>query len=64
MEMGQGISDMFYPDNPNRKNRAEQPREDILAYCNSYDEIKKARYLLLRPYHLRIFLTPPTEMNC
>jgi hypothetical protein len=62
IEMGQGISDMFYPDNPNRRNRAEQLREDILAYLNSYDEIKKARYLF-RPYRPPIFLTPPTGMN-
>jgi predicted lipoprotein len=43
--MGQGISDIFYPDNPNRRNRAEQLSSDIKAYCNSYEEIKKARSL-------------------
>ncbi|KIM35085.1 hypothetical protein M413DRAFT_32794 [Hebeloma cylindrosporum] len=46
--MGQGISDVFYPDNPNRRARAEQLRADILAYCNSYEEIKTARDKLLK----------------
>jgi hypothetical protein len=56
------MSDMCHPDNPNPRNRTEQLRKDILAYLNSYDEIKKARYLF-RQYHLRVFLAPPTEMN-
>lgn len=50
--MGQGISDMFYPDNPNRRNRAEQLKENILAYLNAYDEIKKAVYVYVPPAQL------------
>jgi hypothetical protein len=66
--MGQGISDIFYPDKLNRRDRAlaEQLRNDIKAYCNSefYDEIKKARYLL-HQWPVSSFLTLPTEvMTC
>ncbi|KIM35078.1 hypothetical protein M413DRAFT_14751 [Hebeloma cylindrosporum] len=52
--MGQSVSDLFYPDNPKRRNRAEQLREDILAYCNSYDEIKKARDEVLKEIRPRL----------
>jgi hypothetical protein len=61
--MGQGISDIFYPDNPNRRDRAEQLRNDIKTYCNSYEEIKKARYLS-HQWPMSSFLTLPTEMKC
>ena len=61
--MGQGISDIFYLDNPNQRDRAEQLRNDIKAHCNSYDEIKKARYLLHEQL-MSSFLTLPTEMKC
>ena len=46
IQMDQGTSDVFDPDNLNSRNCAEQLTEDILAYLNAYDEIKKVTCIL------------------
>ncbi|PFH46613.1 hypothetical protein AMATHDRAFT_69460 [Amanita thiersii Skay4041] len=40
---GSKISDLFFPDNPNRRARATQLKEDIDFFCNQYEEVKKKR---------------------
>jgi len=45
--MGQNISDVFYPDNPNRRARAYQLKSDIEAFCFEFNEVKASRDRLL-----------------
>ncbi|PFH49031.1 hypothetical protein AMATHDRAFT_5283 [Amanita thiersii Skay4041] len=35
------MSDLFYPDNPNRRARASRLKEDVEFFCNQFDEAKK-----------------------
>ncbi|PFH49035.1 hypothetical protein AMATHDRAFT_5287 [Amanita thiersii Skay4041] len=44
---GSKMSDLFYPDNPNRRARASQLKEDVEFFCNQFDEVKKKRDDLL-----------------
>ena len=38
---GQSIADTFYPDNPNRRTRADQLKNDIRTFQAEFDELKK-----------------------
>jgi hypothetical protein len=46
--MGQNISDVFYPDNPNRRARANQLKSDIEAFCFEFNEVKASRQFTLQ----------------
>ena len=41
--MGNSISDILYPDNPNRRARAEQLKSDIDSFCQEFNEAEKSR---------------------
>jgi hypothetical protein len=57
--MGQSISDIAYPDNPNRRARAEQLKSDIEAYGREYEDIKK-----LRSCTHTVFLVLNVNLHC
>ena len=44
--MGNGISNIFYPDNPNRRARAEQLKTDIDSFCQEFKEVERSRYVV------------------
>jgi hypothetical protein len=41
---GSTIGDIFFPDNPNRRRRAEQLKQQIEAFGNEFQQVKEARY--------------------
>ncbi|KAI3323725.1 hypothetical protein HD806DRAFT_495451 [Xylariaceae sp. AK1471] len=41
--MGNTVSDLFYPDNPKRRERAEGLRKDILQFVQDFDEAKEKK---------------------
>ncbi|PFH47146.1 hypothetical protein AMATHDRAFT_68359 [Amanita thiersii Skay4041] len=45
---GSKISDLFYPDNPKRRARASQLRDDVNFFCNQFEEVKRKRNNLLQ----------------
>ncbi|PFH49431.1 hypothetical protein AMATHDRAFT_4885 [Amanita thiersii Skay4041] len=45
---GSKMSDLFYPDNPYRRARAEQLRDDVQFICKQFEEAKEERNQLLK----------------
>ncbi|PFH47145.1 hypothetical protein AMATHDRAFT_87885 [Amanita thiersii Skay4041] len=45
---GSKISDLFYPDNPKRRARASQLRDDVNFFANQFEEVKKKRNDILQ----------------
>lgn len=54
--VGQSIGDAFYYDNPSRRDRVEQLRNDINTFKAEFDELKKRAYV---PRYIIIGSTPP-----
>ncbi|CAG2001477.1 unnamed protein product [Fusarium graminearum] len=46
--VGQSIGDVFYPDNPNRRDRVDQLQNDIKAMKNEFEGLKKTMEKQLR----------------
>ncbi|PAV22943.1 hypothetical protein PNOK_0001000 [Pyrrhoderma noxium] len=42
------MSDLFYPDNPNRRARASQLRDDVVSYCNEFKDVRRHRDEVLK----------------
>lgn len=54
--MGNTVSDLFYPDNPNRRKRAEGLRQDILQFVEDFEREKQKKYEpLCPPIHFPLY---------
>ncbi|PFH49030.1 hypothetical protein AMATHDRAFT_5282 [Amanita thiersii Skay4041] len=51
---GSKISDVWYPDNPKRRARASQLKEDVDFLCHEFEELKKKRDELLNEIKPRV----------
>lgn len=60
---GSSIGDIFYPDNPNRRRRAEELRQDINDIVNQFQEQKQLRYIRTVPLPVKYCEAYPPKLN-
>ena len=60
--MGNTVSDLFYPDNPNRRKRAEGLRQDILQFVQDFEREKQKKFEPppRPPIHFYLFTLRPS----